>query len=308
MDYVRPAGSGGPSEAGKAKAKGAPEIGKMLQELRALRYSGFGDDPPGAGPACSRGRRIFELWLRMTGIALALATIGCGSMSVEWASSASRNGHTAAGGRQVVGCRDGGSGAVDHGSRSRPVIALTFDDGPSLTYTPRILSILNRLHASATFFEEGRHVPHREALMRQILASGDEIGNHSFTHPRDPGYGQLRGTNRRIEAATGFTPCLFRPPYGLIDAKVVSAAQRNNLKMILWDVDSHDDKHPGVAAIRSNAVGLAQPGSIILMHDGGHHPQTVAALPGVIRGLRARGFRFATITALLGGKFVYRDR
>jgi peptidoglycan-N-acetylglucosamine deacetylase len=189
------------------------------------------------------------------------------------------------------------------------VVALSFDDGPSLTYTPRILAILNRLHAHATFFEEGQHVPHREALMREILASGDEIGNHSFTHPRDPGYGQLHGTDRRIEAATGFTPCLFRPPYGLIDAKVASAARRNHLEMILWSLDSQDDHHPGVAVIHANAVGLAQPGSIILMHNGGHHPQTVTALPGVIRGLRARGFHFATVTGLLGGHFIYgRDR
>ncbi len=247
------------------------------------------------------------MWLRITGVALAFATIGCGSLGVYRANSAHGNGGTSIIARQIVGCRNGGSGPIDYGPRSRPVIALTFDDGPSLTYTPRILSILKRLHAKATFFEEGRHVSHREALMRQILASGDEIGNHSFTHPRDPGYGQLRGTDRRIEAATGFTPCLFRPPYGLIDAKVVSAARRNRLEMILWDVDSRDDKHPGFAAIRSNAVGLAKPGSIILMHDGGHHPQTVVALPGVIRGLRARGFRFATVTALLGGRFVYRD-
>jgi peptidoglycan/xylan/chitin deacetylase (PgdA/CDA1 family) len=75
--------------------------------------------------------------------------------------------------------------------------------------------------------------------------------------------------------------------------------------MVLWDLDSQDEHHPGVAAIRANAVGLAQPGSIILMHDGGHHPMTVRALPGVIRGLRARGFHFTTVTALLGGRFIF---
>ena len=266
---------------------------------------------PRVDPAVSRGRsepRVFELRLSIAGLTLALVAIiltGCGSSS---ANSPRRHASTPHKVRRLVGCTSTSSGPLDNGSRSRPVVALTFDDGPSLTYTPRILSILNRLHARATFFEEGRHVPHREALMRQILASGDEIGNHSFTHPRDPGYGQLRGTNRRIESATGFTPCLFRPPYGLIDTKVVSAARRNHLEMILWDVDSRDDKHPGVTVIRANAVGLARAGSIILMHDGGHHPQTVAALPSVIGGLRARGFRFATVTTLLGGKFIYQDR
>ncbi len=144
--------------------------------------------------------------------------------------------------------------------------------------------------------------------MRRILASGDEIGNHSYNHPRYPGYGQLRATQRRIRAATGFVPCLFRPPYGAFDEKVLSAVRRNGLETILWSVDSEDDHHPGAGVIRANAVGRAEPGSIILMHDGGHHPQTVAALPGVIRGLRARGFRFETITALLGDRFLYGRR
>ena len=246
------------------------------------------------------------MWMRTAGATLALVAIGPGGFGADRASSSSGNGGTPVGARQVVGCTDGAGGTVAHGPRSRPVVALTFDDGPSTTYTPAILATLNRLHASATFFEEGRHVARREALMRQILASGDEIGNHSFDHPLDPGYGELAETNRRIHAATGFTPCLFRPPYGLVDAKVASAARRNRLRTILWDVDSRDDKHPGVATIRSNAVDLAQPGSIILMHDGGHHPQTVAALPAVIRGLRGRGFSFATVTTLLGGRFVYR--
>lgn len=144
--------------------------------------------------------------------------------------------------------------------------------------------------------------------MREILASGDEIGNHSFDHPRDPGFAELAATNRRIREATGFEPCLFRPPYGLIDPRVASAATRNHLEMILWSLDSHDDHHPGVAAIRDNIVGSARPGSIILMHDGGHHPQTVRALPGVIQRLRDRGFHFETVSGLLGGRFRYPRR
>lgn len=142
--------------------------------------------------------------------------------------------------------------------------------------------------------------------MRRILAAGNEIGNHSFDHPRDPGYGELAATDRRIRAATGFEPCLFRPPYGLLDASTEAAARRAHLETVLWSLDTHDDHHPGAAAIRVSAVGFAGPGSIVLMHDGGHHPQTVRALAGVIRGLRARGFRFATVTALLGGRMRYR--
>lgn len=238
-------------------------------------------------------------------MALVVAAVGFGCVSVEEARPSVGNGGTAVGAREVVGCTAPAGATVQHGPRSGREVALTFDDGPSLRQTPAILAILNRLGVTATFFEEGRHVAGGEALMRQILASGDEIGNHSFDHPKYPGYGELASTQRRIRAATGFTPCLFRPPYGLIDAKVAAAARRTHLEIVLWDVDSRDDKHPGVATIHSNAVGLPQAGSIVLMHDGGHHPQTVRALPGVIRGLRSRGFRFVTVTKLLGGRFVF---
>lgn len=216
------------------------------------------------------------------------------------------SGGTPAGAPEPVGCTRSGHSTVTHGSRGRPEVALTFDDGPSLRATPAILATLNRLGARATFFEEGHHVAHREALMRDILSSGDEIGNHSYNHPRYPGFGQLRRTDRLIRAATGFTPCLFRPPYGLVDSSVESAARRLHLRMVLWDVDSEDDHHPGPAAIRANVLALAQPGSIVLLHDGGHHPQTVTALPGIIRGLRDRGLHMVTVTGLLGGRIVFR--
>lgn len=220
---------------------------------------------------------------------------------------ASGDGGTAVGsGREPTGCSSSPGVTADRGPAGGHQVALTFDDGPSLVQTPAILAILNRFHARATFFEEGRHVHGREALMRQILASGDEIGNHSYHHPRYPGYRELAATDRAIRAATGFEPCLFRPPYGLVDAKVAAAARRNRLQMILWSLDSYDDHHPGVAAIRARTVGDARPGSIVLMHDGGHHPQTVRALPGVVRGLRARGFRFVTVTSLLGGRMRHR--
>jgi chitin deacetylase len=231
--------------------------------------------------------------------------VAVGGLGVGSAGATVGNGGTPVGAPEPLGCTRAGDATVTHGPSTNDVIALTFDDGPSLTGTPAVLSILNRMHARGTFFEEGRHVAHREALMREILTSGDEIGNHSFNHPRYPGYGQLRRTNLLIHAATGFRPCLFRPPYGLIDSRVESAARRNGMRMILWDVDSGDEHHPGAGVIRSNVLRLAQPGSIVLMHDGTHHPQTVTALPGIIRRLRARGFRFATVTAMLGGHTIF---
>jgi peptidoglycan-N-acetylglucosamine deacetylase len=216
------------------------------------------------------------------------------------------NGGTEVGaGSEPTGCISHPGRVDTEGLTSTRDVALTFDDGPSSTQTPAILETLERLHVHATFFEEGRHVSGHEALMRQILADGDEIGNHSFHHPHYPGFKELAVTDRRIREATGFEPCLFRPPYGLIDPKVASAAVRNGLETVLWTFDSGDDHHAGAARIRAHVVHSAQPGSIVLMHDGGHHPQTPLALPGVIDGLRARGFRFATVTEMLGGRYLY---
>jgi peptidoglycan-N-acetylglucosamine deacetylase len=185
-------------------------------------------------------------------------------------------------------------------------VALTFDDGPSSTQTPAILETLDRLGAHATFFEEGRHVAGREATMRQILALGDEIGNHSFHHPVDPGEGELASTQVAIRAATGFTPCLFRPPYGELNPTEKEAAIANRLELIFWTLDSEDDAHPGVGPIRAHVVRRAKPGQIVLLHDGGRHPQTVEAIAGIVQGLQRRGLRLVTVTELLGGRMLYR--
>lgn len=236
---------------------------------------------------------------------LAIACLLLGVEDARPAEVSRSNGGTPVGAGEPSGCRSRVGQVVSHGPERGRDIALTFDDGPSFTQTPAILATLKRLHAKATFFEEGRHVHGREELMNQILASGDEIGNHSYHHPEYPGYGELAATDRRIHAATGFEPCLFRPPYGLIDAKVSAAARRNGLQLVLWSVDSEDDHHPGVAAIRADTLSAAAPGAIVLMHDGGHHPQTVRALPSVIRGLRARGLRMVTVSTLLGQRLTF---
>lgn len=236
-------------------------------------------------------------------IAVGLVALGLAAgEEVAPAATAARpdGGTTAGSGHEPTGCEAHPGTVAERGPAARRAVALTFDDGPSLTQTPAILAILNRLHARATFFEEGRHVRGREAVMRQIVASGDEIGNHSYDHPAYPGYGELAGTDRSIHAATGFEPCLFRPPYGLIDAKVRAAARRAHLELVLWTIDSGDDHHPGIHAIDASVLGSARPGSIVLMHDGGHHPQTVRALPAVIHGLQSRGFQLITVSALLG--------
>ena len=207
---------------------------------------------------------------------------------------------------RAVGCTGGSAGLVANGSRQRRVVALTFDDGPS-DYTDDFLRVLRAKDVPGTFFEVGQVMPGREDEMRQILAQGGEIGDHTMDHVEYPGYAQIAGAAQRIEAYTHFQPCLFRPPGGGVDASVVASAGSLGMRTVTWDVDPQDWSTPGTEAIYANVVGHTQPGSIVLMHDGGGpRGETLAALPRIIDTLRGRGYRFATVTELLGGRMLYR--
>jgi peptidoglycan/xylan/chitin deacetylase (PgdA/CDA1 family) len=207
---------------------------------------------------------------------------------------------------RAAGCTGGSAGLVTNGSRDQKVVALTFDDGPS-EYTPGFLSVLREKHVHGTFFEIGQEMAGRESTMRQILREGDEIGNHTMHHTEYPGYADIAPTTSLIEAITHFRPCLFRPPGGAVDSSVLAAAGADGLRTITWDVDPADWSNPGSAAVYSRIVGAAQPGSIVLMHDGGgDRSGTLAALPSIIDTLRARGYRFDTVTELLGQRMIYR--
>ena len=207
---------------------------------------------------------------------------------------------------RAVGCTGGDAGLVTNGPRDRKVVALTFDDGPS-DYTPAFLDVLRREHTRGTFFEIGQEIGGREATLRRILREGDEIGNHTTHHTEFPGYANIAPTTSLIEAATHFHPCLFRPPGGAVDASVIAAAAADGMRSITWDVDPADWSNPGSAAVYSRVVGAVRPGSIVLMHDGGgDRSGTLAALPRIIDALRARGYRFATVTELLGERMLYR--
>jgi peptidoglycan-N-acetylglucosamine deacetylase len=207
---------------------------------------------------------------------------------------------------RAVGCTGGNAELVSAASTERPVVALTFDDGPS-EYTDRYLDVLREKGVPATFFEIGQEMPGREATMRRILAEGEEIGDHTMNHVEYPGYAQIAGAAERIRQDTGFRPCLFRPPGGAVDSSVIDTAGSLGLKTITWDVDPRDWSLPGTEEIYSNIVDNAKPGAIILMHDGGGpRDETLAALPRIIDTLRAKGYGFKTVSALLGDQILYR--
>jgi peptidoglycan-N-acetylglucosamine deacetylase len=206
---------------------------------------------------------------------------------------------------QPIGCTHPGPSPVFHGSRRHKRVALTFDDGPSI-YTPKILRILKHDHAKGTFFEIGEQVPGLASTSRAVLRAGEELGNHSLHHESYPGRASMRATNRNIKRATGFKPCLFRPPGGAFNSGVISAARSLGMTTVIWDVDPTDWSTPGAGAIYSRVVSATRRGSIILMHDGGgNRSQTVAALPRIIHTLRARGYSFVTVTKLLHGHMIW---
>lgn len=190
------------------------------------------------------------------------------------------------------------------GTRGRD-IALTFDDGPG-PYTPQVLSVLERLHVHATFFAIGKMLRYFSASAVREIEDGDVIGDHTESHPalatlsaRDQRE-QLFEQIARIELLGGKRPVLFRPPYGSFNATTMRQLRALHLLMVLWSVDTNDYRQPGVPVIVERALAGARPGAIILMHDaGGVRSETIAALPAIVGGLRARGYRLVTVPQLL---------
>ncbi|HEV3229743.1 MAG TPA: polysaccharide deacetylase family protein [Solirubrobacteraceae bacterium] len=210
-----------------------------------------------------------------------------------------------------TGCRARTARVFRFGRRGHGrVVALSFDDGPAPD-TPAFLGVLEHAHVPATFFQIGRQVPGHGSLLKRILRDGDAIGDHTLTHPSlvalPPGQvrHQLVATRDLIHQASGYWPCVMRPPYGAINSKVVQIAASDSLATILWSVDPRDWSRPGTRAIEQRVLGAVRPGAIVIMHDGGGpRGQTLAALPHIISKLRRRGYRFRTVPGLLGFKTV----
>jgi peptidoglycan-N-acetylglucosamine deacetylase len=216
---------------------------------------------------------------------------------------------------EPTGCAATGSPFVGGITTSRRVIALTFDDGPWYQ-TPEFLSLLERYRVPATFFEVGEHIAQfgeGGAVERRMLADGDMIGDHTWSHIVVAGAGptavsQIERTAAAIRGAShGFTPCLFRAPDGSVSPALIAGARSLGFTTIQWDIDPRDWALPGVGEIESNVLANAHPGAIVIMHDGGgDRSETLAALPPIIDALRARGYTFVTVTQLLGLRLLYR--
>jgi peptidoglycan/xylan/chitin deacetylase (PgdA/CDA1 family) len=185
------------------------------------------------------------------------------------------------------------------------LVAIGFDDGPS-PYTAQILAQLQRYHAHATFFQIGEQIPGHERLLQRILVSGDEIGNHTWTHPH-PGRltntelrQQLVRTNGAIHHALPTPVCLFRPPYGEDVPRISRIAATLGLTTVLWSIDPGDYALFSPREIAHRVLSRITSGAIVVLHDGGaNRSPTVQALPLILASLERHHYRVVTITQLL---------
>ncbi|MEH2438528.1 MAG: polysaccharide deacetylase family protein [Nostoc sp.] len=187
------------------------------------------------------------------------------------------------------------------------VIALTFDDGPSPKNTAQILEILKKNNIKATFFMVGQMVKYFPQVAKQVAADGHVIGNHTWHH----WYFQMDGATASSEIdrtadiiykTTGEKTTLFRPPGGFLNNGLAQYAKNQKYAIMMWSEQSGDAERrsPQVPMLVKNVLKEAKPGAIVLLHDGGgNRSKSVKALPEMIAGLKAQGYRFVTIPQLL---------
>lgn len=189
----------------------------------------------------------------------------------------------------------------------KKLIAFTFDDGPSVTYTPQILQVLKQYDAKATFFMIGYRMQRFPQVVEMVLNNGHEIGNHTMNHVYAQNVSSQTIKNDILEGQKYIekwseNSFLFRPPGGYIDDTVLATIKELDEHIVLWSwhQDPRDWSKPGVNHIVNHVMKNASNGDIVLLHDGGSsQQQTVEALKIILPKLKKQGFEFVTVSDLL---------
>ena len=182
-------------------------------------------------------------------------------------------------------------------------ISISFDAAWGNEDTQTLIDILGKYNIRATFFVVGDWVDKYPESVKALHDAGHEIMNHSNTHAHYPQLSRAQmiadvsACADKIEAVTGVRPTLFRPPYGDYNDTVVGAMREAGFYTIQWDVDSLDWKNPGSDAIEQRVLEKVKSGSVVLFHNAA--VQTPAALPGIIEGLLAKGYKFLPVSELI---------
>jgi peptidoglycan/xylan/chitin deacetylase (PgdA/CDA1 family) len=191
-------------------------------------------------------------------------------------------------------------------------IALTYDDGPNDPYTLRLLEVLAKHVAQATFFLIGRFVQQRPHVAREIANCGYTIGNHTFTHPllifksEAEIRQELSACRDALQDAIGQHSNLFRPPFGGRRPAVLRIARELGLEPIMWNVTGYDWNAPPAAVIERKVGKRIRGGEVILLHDGGHREmgadrsQTVLATDRLLARFKLEDYQFVTIPQMMG--------
>ncbi len=188
------------------------------------------------------------------------------------------------------------------GSPNKQAVALTFDDGPIPGKTGELLRILKENQALATFFVIGSKASEHPELVRQVIAEGHEVGNHTQSHrnltkagPKEV-LAEVKLCQEVIQRAAGFRPTLFRSPYGAANMTTLSVLSHLGLTAVFWSIDTRDWAAKDSSTITSSVIDHVQNGDVILFHE--HSSKTIAALPGIIQELQKRGFVCQTVSEL----------
>lgn len=198
---------------------------------------------------------------------------------------------------------DARTGLLEHGNPAYREVALTIDDGPDPRYGPQIADLLHRRGIPATFFLVGIRVKQYPAVARLLARDGFEIGNHTYDHQRLPALKpheiarELRLCDAHIAAVTGEHTTLMRPPGVQYDDKVLRVAKALGYVTVSWTCGARDYDVQPPAWVARRVLDRTEAGSIILLHQ--DNPSTVTALPLIISGLQAQGYKFVTISQML---------
>ncbi len=182
---------------------------------------------------------------------------------------------------------------------SKPMVALTFDDGPHPEYTDKIVDCLNKNESNATFFVLGRSVKAFKGVVRRTYLAGNDIGNHSYSHPElifksnDEVESQIVETDKLIKDEIDKNSYYFRPPYGAFNSRVIRIV---NKPVILWDVDTLDWKYKNADRVYNYVLDNMKDGSIVLMHD--IHETTLEATLKLIPEIKKRGYQIVSLSQL----------
>jgi peptidoglycan/xylan/chitin deacetylase (PgdA/CDA1 family) len=186
------------------------------------------------------------------------------------------------------------------------VVALTFDDGPWRGSTDKIVRILKNADVQATFFMLGAQVKGQPLRAKSVADAGNQVAVHSWKHANmarrssSKNAADLKRCIAVTKQATGVTPKWFRPPGGSTSSALRRTAASVGLRQVIWSTDTLDWRIRNKASITKRAVNGVRNGGVTLMHDGGgNRSATVAALPGIIATLRAKGYDFVTLDELV---------